>query len=144
LYKGETTFLEPHFFEMAIYDINGALSNLCHVRNATTREYAEVLDRLNNLHPFREENGRAARLFLQIFAANNGDYLSYSRHDSEMIQTLSEADIDKIASMLALSKIESLKKAYDEVAMQRLNEIQNQSQIVDEEADNNHFHGRSR
>lgn len=125
LHKGTTTFLEPNFFEMAAYAINESLKKLYHVNNVKIREYADLTDKLNNLHPFREGNGRSARLFLQIFAANNGDYLNYSRNDSEMIKALSNANIDKIASMLKLSKFGSPEKAFDEIIINRMNELQN-------------------
>jgi len=56
------------------------------------REIAELSAELNALHPFRDGNGRAIRLFLIMLADNSGYLLDYSQVSSKEI-----IDADKLA-----------------------------------------------
>lgn len=42
----------------------------------------ELLVKLNDLHPFREGNGRAIKVFLNYIAISNGYFLDYSKIDA--------------------------------------------------------------
>ncbi|HAT53861.1 MAG TPA: cell division protein [Lactobacillus sp.] len=119
LTKGSTTFLEPAFFATATSEINRLLTGI-YEHGDPLLNYAKVLDAINNLHPFREGNGRSIRLFLQIFAANNGDYLDYSNNDSQIIEALASADIKGIAGLLTLEKIATTDDAFADIAKKRL------------------------
>lgn len=43
----------------------------------TAEDYAQLMDLLNYMHPFREGNGCSTRLFLQCYAVNHGQYIIY-------------------------------------------------------------------
>lgn len=55
-----------------------------------TKEYAQLSSELNALHPFRDGNGRAIRLFLYQLAESAGWYVPYDKMEPEQ---LIEADI---------------------------------------------------
>lgn len=70
-YKGNTTFLDCNRFDYAEEDINHVLAVQSKKHELTAEDYAQLMDLLNYMHPFREGNGRSTRLFLQCYAANH-------------------------------------------------------------------------
>ena len=73
-YKGNTTFLDYNCFNYAEEDINHVMSLQQKQHHLTAEDYAQLMDLLNYMHPFREGNGRSTRLFLQCYAVNHGQY----------------------------------------------------------------------
>lgn len=48
---------------------------------------AHYLGEINAIHPFREGNGRAQRIVINLFAIKNGYYLDFSKiNNDEMIE----------------------------------------------------------
>lgn len=64
------------------------------------RKIAWLASELNALHPFRDANGRAIRVFLVLLAANAGYELDYSKVDKdELIEADKEAFRGNIAAL---------------------------------------------
>ena len=76
-YKGNTTFLDYNRFNYAEEDINHVMSLQQKQHHLTAEDYAQLMDLLNYMHPFREGNGCSTRLFLQCYAVNHGQYIIY-------------------------------------------------------------------
>ena len=102
LSKNGYTFLEPDRFGYAVQNINSLLSKASEEKSLSVEEYAAILDGLNYIHPFREGNGRATKLFIQVFAANHQQILCYPRHNDEMIKALNNANIGEISKLIRL------------------------------------------
>uniref|UniRef100_UPI00242C6741 Fic family protein n=1 Tax=Ligilactobacillus saerimneri TaxID=228229 RepID=UPI00242C6741 len=68
----------------------------------TAMDYAQLLDSLNYLHPFREGNGRATKAFIQLLAANHGQELRFNRQDELVIRALTAADLAVLADFIQL------------------------------------------
>ncbi|MDK6268453.1 Fic family protein [Lactobacillus mulieris] len=118
MYKGNTEFMEHERFDFATINIDKQLNRVKQIAKPTSKDYAELLDSINYMHPFREGNGRSTRLFLQALAANHGQFLDYSRHDKELIEAEHNADIDKLAQLITVENhkteidaFETIKKA---------------------------------
>ncbi|MCF1798062.1 Fic family protein [Lactobacillus mulieris] len=118
MYKGNTEFMEHERFDFATISIDKQLNRVKQIAKPTSKDYAELLDSINYMHPFREGNGRSTRLFLQALAANHGQFLDYSRHDKELIEAEHSADIDKLAQLITVENhkteidaFEAIKKA---------------------------------
>lgn len=98
--KGGTTFMPPTAFDMALTNINGQLDELVKEKQPTAFQYAKLLDSLNYLHPFREGNGRTTRLFLQLLAANHGQYLDLGHQDANVLQALNNSELTVIQQFI--------------------------------------------
>ena len=88
--------MPPTAFDMALTNINGQLDELVKEKQPTAFQYAKLLDSLNYLHPFREGNGRTTRLFLQLLAANHGQYLDLGHQDANVLQALNNSELTVI------------------------------------------------
>ncbi|MCR4645785.1 MAG: Fic family protein [Oscillospiraceae bacterium] len=53
--------------------------------DAFTDELAELYDDLNQLHPFREGNGRTLRLFMTLLVRNTGRELRFDHCDPDLL-----------------------------------------------------------
>lgn len=102
LSKGDTIFAPSQYFGTAIGEVNRLVAEINRTNNPTITQYATLLDRVNYLHPFREGNDRATRIFLQLLAANKGQLLQFSLNQSAMIKALNAADIGQIADLMEL------------------------------------------
>lgn len=105
LTKGNTTFLPCNFMETGIQEVNKQISNLLKSTDTSKEMYAELLDKLNFLHPFREGNGRTAKIAIQKIAQSKSQYLDYDYHNDELIDALNKSDITAIAKHLSLKKL---------------------------------------
>jgi len=63
------------------------------------------LDELNYLHPFREGNGRAIRVLIELLANEKGQYLYYDAEDDEFIQALYDSKVDVLTRKLYLTAL---------------------------------------
>lgn len=70
-----------------------------------TAVYAKLLDELNYLHPFREGNGRAIRILIELLANEKGQYLYYDAEDDEFIQALYDSKVDVLTRKLHLTAL---------------------------------------
>ncbi len=79
--KGNSVFCYPEFIEEAQKSIFAKLENQNYLKGMYkddfVKEFALLTGELNALHPFREGNGRAIRLFLKQLAENAGWYVAY-------------------------------------------------------------------
>lgn len=85
LARGAHVFTQPGQIEVAVAEIcSGArafLDGVCSGavgRETLAGELAQVLVALNNIHPFREGNGRTQRLFISQMALRCGYILSFA------------------------------------------------------------------
>lgn len=99
--------------------INGILNKLSKKVFLTSKDYAELLDSLNELHPFREGNGRSAKLFLQCLAINHHQVIDYDRNGKKMIEALNNADIDSLSEMLHIEDTSTAQIAKSMVLLKR-------------------------
>lgn len=76
-YKGNTVFLYCNRFDYAEEDINHVLAAQRKKHMLIAKDYAQLMDLLNYMHPFREGNGRSTRLFLQCYAVNHNQCISF-------------------------------------------------------------------
>lgn len=92
--KGNSVFCYPEFIDDEIKRIFMYLQNQNQLRGLTKEEFikqfAFLTGELNALHPFREGNGRAIRLYLKELAENAGWYIAYEDINSD---ELLDADI---------------------------------------------------
>jgi cell filamentation protein len=70
------------------------LSNEQHLRGldqeAFARRAAQILGRLNAVHPFREGNGRTHREFVRELAHNSGYWIDWSKEPREELYKASD------------------------------------------------------
>ena len=76
------------------------------------KDYAELLDAINFMHPFREGNGRSCKVFLSAYAANHGQVIDYPRRNKEMIEAQNEANVDKIAKLIKVENTPSRNRVF--------------------------------
>lgn len=111
--KNGFTFFDYQRFEFAEKNINAMIAN--HPKNSSlaNKDYAELLDAINFMHPFREGNGRSCKIFLSAYAANHGQVIDYPRKNEEMIQAQQEADINHIAKLITVENTPSKDRAFE-------------------------------
>lgn len=103
--KGNTAFLPAINFPEGTNAIEQELAICNKKAKLDPKDYANLLDKINFLHPFPEGNGRSTKTFLQCFAKNHGQQLNYDRHQDTMINYLNAADIDGIAQQLHVTDL---------------------------------------
>ena len=85
--KGHTTFCRAAYIDASQRRLFGELRIECFLRGLGKPELARRLayyaSELNAIHPFRDGNGRAIRIFLQQLAASAGYDLAYRDADEE-------------------------------------------------------------
>lgn len=88
----EDTFFVPHTrLNRAINELFSELERKNHLKGLSQQEFAlqvsDVFGKLNNIHPFREGNGRTQRIFISELALQAGHQLDFSEITQErMIQ----------------------------------------------------------
>ena len=92
--KDSSVFCYPEFIEEYQKSIFEKLKQQDYLINLPKdefiKEFAELTGELNALHPFREGNGRAIRIFMKQLAENAGWYIAYEDMDAK---ELLDADI---------------------------------------------------
>lgn len=111
--KNGYEFFDYQFFDMAEQDANDKITKINNTKEPTSKDYAELLDTLNYMHPFREGNGRSTKLFLECLAAKHGQSISYPRKNDEMIEAQNNSDINKLAKLINLTDFKTQKQAYE-------------------------------
>lgn len=90
--KKEDTFFVPHTrLNKAIEELFSELERKNNLKGLSQQEFvlqvSEIFGKLNNIHPFREGNGRTQRLFISELALQAGHQLDFSEITQErMIQ----------------------------------------------------------
>lgn len=123
LSKNGYGFLEGDRQEFGIQNINNKINKKNELDTLNNKDYAELLDELNYLHPFREGNGRSTKLFLQCFAANHEQVLDYPRKNNEMIEAQNNADIDKISELIQVQNSPSREAAFQQLKYLQTNSM---------------------
>lgn len=123
LSKNGYGFLEGDRQEFGIQNINNKINQKNELDTLNNKDYAELLDELNYLHPFREGNGRSTKLFLQCFAANHEQVLDYPRKNNEMIEAQNNADIDKISELIQVQNSPSREAAFQQLKYLQTNSM---------------------
>lgn len=119
--KNGYQFFDFTRFDFAEKDINSMLRKHPKTTPLSAKDYAELLDAINFMHPFREGNGRSCKIFLSTYAANHGQMIDYPRKNEEMIQAQSEANIDKIAKLIKVENTPSRNRTLQLLASQQKN-----------------------
>ncbi len=126
LSKGETTFMPSQLIPTACQNINQQLAAVNqNSARLETSQYAQLLDAINYLHPFREGNGRSTRLFLELLGIQHTQLVNYSRNDPEMIQALNNADWEKLAQLIQVIPAPNRKTAKEQVLRSKLLYLKN-------------------
>ena len=110
LSKNGYGFLEGDRQEFGIQNINNKINQKNELHTLNNKDYAELLDELNYLHPFREGNGRSTKLFLQCFAANHEQVLDYPRKNNEMIEAQNSPSREAAFQQLKYLQTNNMKK----------------------------------
>lgn len=111
--KNGFTFFDYQRFEFAEKNINAMIANHPQNSSLANKDYAELLDAINFMHPFREGNGRSCKIFLSAYAANHGQVIDYPRKNEEMIQAQQEADINHIAQLIIVENTPGKDRAFE-------------------------------
>lgn len=99
--------------------INGMLHTVNAKRKPLAMDYAKLLDSINDMHPFREGNGRSTKTFLECVAIQHGQFLQYDRHEHDAIIGLNNADIPRIAKHIHVQKLTPSRTLSQQLAQQR-------------------------
>ncbi len=85
--KESSVFCYPEFIDEYQKEIFRSLQNQNYLidmrKDEFIKQYAILTGELNALHPFREGNGRAIRIFLKQLAENAGWYVAYEDMNAE-------------------------------------------------------------
>lgn len=60
---------------------------------------------MNFLHPFREGNGRSAKIFITKLALNHHQKLDFPPNSDKMIDALNKADMKEISQQSSLKRV---------------------------------------
>lgn len=105
--KNGHTFFPYSQMNMASVYTNGLISNIQHKKNPSSKDYAKLLDTVNEMHPFREGNGRSSKCFLQAIAINHHQFLQYDRNESEAVKGLDNGNVNLVAKHMHIEKLKS-------------------------------------
>ncbi|MGQ5710049.1 Fic/DOC family protein [Lactobacillus sp. PSON] len=117
--KDGYTFFDYKRFRFAEIDINNLLQEQSNKRTLSALDYAQLLDLINYMHPFREGNGRSARLFLQCYAANHQQIIDYQRNNDQMILAQQNADTEAMAKLIKVENTMTREIAFQQLIMKR-------------------------
>ncbi|MDD6432266.1 MAG: Fic family protein [Lactobacillaceae bacterium] len=90
LTKGDHFFQDFQTFREAAGWINGLLDNANQNDRIAASAYAELLDNINEYHPFREGNGRSTKVFLQLLAMQHHQYLNFPLHQDKIVAVFNQ------------------------------------------------------
>lgn len=103
--KNGYEFFDYRRFNFAEMDIDDLLKEQSKKKTLSALDYAQLLDLINYMHPFREGNGRSTRLFLQCYAANHQQLIDYPQDNEQMISAQSSADVEAIAQLIKVKTL---------------------------------------
>lgn len=91
LAKAGHVFQDFHTFRETTRWINSLLSKANQEARLPASAYAELLDNINEYHPFREGNGRSTKTFLQLLAIQHHQYINFPRHQDQLVDAFNQA-----------------------------------------------------
>ncbi|MCH3904310.1 MAG: Fic family protein [Lactobacillus sp.] len=115
--KGNTTFYPYQRFAFARQNIDNFLEDLPPKKPLQSITYAELLDRINFYHPFREGNGRSTKVFLQCLAAEHHQVIDYPYHNDAMIEAQNAADVKGLAKLIKLENTPDRAAAFERLIL---------------------------
>lgn len=110
--KNGYDFFDYSRFGYAEDNINNIMENLPQKKALKAQNYAQLLDEINFMHPFREGNGRSSKVFLSAYAANHGQVIDYPRKNEELIQAQRDADLVRISQLIKVQNMPSRENAF--------------------------------
>ncbi|MGM9907989.1 Fic/DOC family protein [Limosilactobacillus sp.] len=90
LTKGGHFFQDFQTFREAAQWINSLLAAANQADRIAPSAYAELLDNINEYHPFREGNGRSTKAFLQLLAMQHHQYLNFPLHQDQLVAVFNQ------------------------------------------------------
>ncbi|HBG91036.1 Fic/DOC family protein [Lactobacillus acetotolerans] len=123
LRKGNHDFMDFRSFDQAEIYINKLLKSDNQKDELSSLDYAKLLDSINDMHPFREGNGRSTRTFLQCLAANHEQVVDYPRHNDQLIKAQNSANVKKEAQLISLQNTPTRETAFKELLAMRKGKI---------------------
>ena len=109
LTKGDHFFQDFQTFREAAGWINGLLDNANQNDRIAASAYAELLDNINEYHPFREGNGRSTKVFLQLLALQHRQYLNFPLHQDKMVAVFNQdgpIDYETLGQLLNVQELD--------------------------------------
>lgn len=98
-------FLPSALMDNSAVYINQMLSSLPKGK-LKSKDYAELLDTINDYHPFREGNGRSTKVFLQCIASQHGQAIDYPRKNEGLILAENNADVNALSKMIDVEDVD--------------------------------------
>lgn len=120
--KNGFTFLEHNEFDNAELYINSLINSHPARRPLKALDYAQLLESINYMHPFREGNGRSCKVFLLGYAGNHCQTIEYPRKNEEMITHLNSANVKEIAKLIKVEDTPTRSAAFKIMATQGMPE----------------------
>jgi cell filamentation protein len=108
--KAGKQFFPLGYFNTALVYIDNLISDYRKIENKDTariaHQLANILDTLNELHPFREGNGRTQRELIRTLALEKGYNLNLNPPDNAEVYELYmsgtiESDVEKLSTLIA-------------------------------------------
>lgn len=124
LTKDDTDFMLSHSFPEATNAINNLIQDIQRDSKPSVSQYAQLLDYLNYLHPFREGNGRSTKTFLVIMAAQKGQYLNYDRQDEQVIKALKDANVKQLEKFIRVETLADKNKIMELAAQRQISDYE--------------------
>lgn len=109
LAKGGHFFQDFQTFREAAQWINSLLDKAAQCDHLPASAYAELLDNINEYHPFREGNGRSTKTFLQLLAMQHHQYINFPRRQDQLVAAFNQAeaiDYEALGRMLAVQDLD--------------------------------------
>lgn len=66
-------------------------------------DYANLLIDINELHPFREGNGRTTKIFLQTIAGQHGQEISFPQYQEALVKAMDNVDIGEVSNIIKVN-----------------------------------------
>jgi len=111
IHKGDTMFYKTEFIAEALKNLLDELKGEKYLRDLTLDDFisrvAYYFIELNMIHPFREGNGRAIRMFIRQFGIECGVEIDWTRLTKDELLLAMISGVDKIYAPLE----ECLRKA---------------------------------
>lgn len=102
--KNNHSFLPYSVMVNAGMYVDRLIKKINNKEKPSIKDYANLLDNINQMHPFREGNGRSAKAFIQLIAIGHGQFIQYHADESQAIKGLNSGNIDLVVKNMKLEK----------------------------------------
>lgn len=65
-------------------------------------DYANLLIDINELHPFREGNGRTTKIFLQTIAGQHKQELCFPHYQGRLVEAMNNVDFEEVSRIIKI------------------------------------------